>query len=94
MSDKVERWRAMLAFKLWALTRPVRAAGSATSPWCTTWMPKRLLFANEGQEHRIVAYFAAYLRTLGGDPAEAHNVCMDMSAGYAKGAEPPNASKF
>lgn len=46
---------------------------------------KRLLFATEGREHQTVLQFAADLQTHGGDPAQVQHVCMDMSAGYAKG---------
>lgn len=46
---------------------------------------KRLLFVAEGRDHQTVLDFAADLRDHGSDPAEAHYVCMDMSAAYAKG---------
>ena len=46
---------------------------------------KRLLFATEGRDHQTVLDFAADLKAHGGDPAQVHHVCMDMSAAYAKG---------
>ena len=46
---------------------------------------KRLLFMTEGRSHKTVIDFKADLVAHGGDPDEIKNVCMDMSAAYAKG---------
>ena len=46
---------------------------------------KRLLFATAGRDHQTVVDFAADLKAHGGDPAEVHQACIDMSAAFAKG---------
>jgi len=46
---------------------------------------KRLLFAADGRDHQTVVDFAADLQAHGGEPAQVHHVCQDMSAAYAKG---------
>jgi transposase len=55
---------------------------------------KRLLFATQGRDHQTVVDFAADLTAHGGDPAQVHHVCQDMSAAYAKGVGQalPNAA--
>jgi transposase len=46
---------------------------------------KRLLFASHGRDHDAVEQFAADLDAHGGDRAAIEDVCIDMSAAYAKG---------
>jgi len=54
---------------------------------------KRLLFANEGRDHKTVVAFAADLQAHGGNPQQIEHVCQDMSPAFAKGVAQalPNA---
>jgi transposase len=47
----------------------------------------RVLFATPGRSHRTFEAFGRDLREHGGHPSQIRNLCMDMSAGFEKGAE-------